>query len=409
MNLVAIVIPIYKESLTITEQISLDQVTHILPQFPKYFMAPEKLRAFLSEKNYPAEYFSNNSMSSKLAYSKLLLEPEFYQRFKRYKYILLYQLDAFVFSNRLEYFCSLNYDYIGAPMPLLWCGISNRVGNGGLSLRNVESCIRVTSDKEKIYRSSGMKEAFEEAEDKFFAYCGGIKTIHFSVPPSKIASEFSIEFNVGHSWHHVSQNHLPFGCHAWSKSVNFNLWRPYIELFVSQKRMDTAEKEVLPSNKTNYMERKNYIKWCFPYKYIFKRILRAGNYIKVQHILAQIIPSNRKCILWGNGALRKTYGEIFEFAKVPVACIFDKKATGLSNVNKIPVVNPDYNLLKTKNFFVIIMTSKFSKDIVEDLQHIGLKPNLDFLEFQTIKNHLIDCYYGKLWNCVFKKSLNKTL
>ena len=81
-----------------------------------------------------------------------MLNPNFYQRFRRFEYILIYQLDAFVFSDRLEEFCRLGYDYIGAPWPL---GDGNKhneelvvegnhfltVGNGGFSLRRVQACI----------------------------------------------------------------------------------------------------------------------------------------------------------------------------------------------------------------------------------------------------------------------------
>jgi len=44
-----------------------------------------------------------------------MMSPAFYDAFKAFDYILIYQLDAFVFRDELEYFCSLGYDYIGAP------------------------------------------------------------------------------------------------------------------------------------------------------------------------------------------------------------------------------------------------------------------------------------------------------
>ena len=37
--------------------------------------------------------------------------------FLEYQYMLIYQLDAFVFEDKLDYFCELGYDYIGIPVP----------------------------------------------------------------------------------------------------------------------------------------------------------------------------------------------------------------------------------------------------------------------------------------------------
>ena len=39
-----------------------------------------------------------------------------YSRFEKYEYMLIYQLDAFVFSDRLMEFVEAGYDYIGAPL-----------------------------------------------------------------------------------------------------------------------------------------------------------------------------------------------------------------------------------------------------------------------------------------------------
>ena len=74
------------------------------------------------------------------------MSKEFYKRFSKFKYILIYQLDCLVFSSNLKSWCQLGYDYIGAPIfiklntpSLDYCFI----GNGGLSLRKVSKFIRV--------------------------------------------------------------------------------------------------------------------------------------------------------------------------------------------------------------------------------------------------------------------------
>ena len=54
-------------------------------------------------------------MAFRRSYSDYVLSSEFYDTFKAYDYMLLYQLDAFVFEDRLMEFWELKYDYIGAP------------------------------------------------------------------------------------------------------------------------------------------------------------------------------------------------------------------------------------------------------------------------------------------------------
>jgi hypothetical protein len=45
-----------------------------------------------------------------------MLSIDFYKRFRDYKFILIYQLDAYVFRDELEYWCEQDYDFIGAPL-----------------------------------------------------------------------------------------------------------------------------------------------------------------------------------------------------------------------------------------------------------------------------------------------------
>ena len=234
MHRVVIVIPIYREKLKVSEQISLERAKEILGNYDIVYIAPERLRSYLKKDDLKSEYWPNQCFESIVAYSKLLLTEEFYQRFCNYEYILIYQLDAFVFSDKLQDFCNMGYDYIGAPMPPYWSSWANirmRVGNGGFSLRKIESCRRVIALKNMIYAQTGRGYEFEPSEDKFFGYCGSNKEIQFFIPDTDTAIQFSIEFNVKDFWRKLSFEHLPFGCHAWSKPQYFDFWRKYIEYF----------------------------------------------------------------------------------------------------------------------------------------------------------------------------------
>ena len=91
MHRVVIVIPIYREKLKVSEQISLERAKEILGNYDIVYIAPERLRSYLKKDDLKSEYWPNQCFESIVAYSKLLLTEEFYQRFCNYEYILIYQ------------------------------------------------------------------------------------------------------------------------------------------------------------------------------------------------------------------------------------------------------------------------------------------------------------------------------
>jgi hypothetical protein len=155
---VAIAIPIYKQyaALSSSEKRSLSQTYEVLGKYDIVFVTHEgiditayhpqqgsKIPLKLNRVNFPPAYFTGLK-----SYSQLLLSLEFYQRFSEYDYLLICQLDVFVFGDQLDYFINKGYDYIGAP----WfegydvaTAESNimGVGNGGFSLRKVKSILSI--------------------------------------------------------------------------------------------------------------------------------------------------------------------------------------------------------------------------------------------------------------------------
>ena len=213
MHKVAVVIPTYKEGLNPLEKISLDRCRKVLGRYPLIFVAPAgKNFSYVAPADkvigFPPQFFQ-----SVAAYSRLLMSPQFYDAFREYEYILIYQLDAFVFYDALEYFCSLGYDYIGAPWPRVcrrdFGGAS--IGNGGFSLRNVKAHYELLCKRGDFVRT--MTGA---GEDAFFAICGAREDINFSVPPVDIAARFSVEYVLEHSVKNLGGK-LPFGVHGWTK------------------------------------------------------------------------------------------------------------------------------------------------------------------------------------------------
>lgn len=391
---IVIVIPVYKETLSVCEKISLAQIKRVLGQYHICFMAPEKMRKFLTDKGYKVEYFPDKCLSSIVEFSKLLLTPDFYERFVQYQYMLVYQLDAFVFSDRLLYFCSLGYDFIGAPMPYSRNYRTNVGRNGGLSLRRIESCIRVTSMLQRMQMDEEMRQTFEKAEDKFFSYCGGCKEIEFSVPKVAISSDFAIEFNVAHCWERLSQVHLPFGCHWWPKSVYFNLWRPYIEPFVGKEQMDVAAKEVFANGTVDY-----YKEWLFLSiaRYLVRRMMREGRRTEICTILQTFLRQKKPIAIWGYGTVGKRCLELLSFAGIPVCQVYDKNASGYCTGTKIPIVAPDKQTIQSRKYTIVVSTTKYYGEIARYLSSLGLKEREDFFPYQDMENHLVQSYYLPIW------------
>lgn len=264
-NVCVIIIPVYKEELDVYELISLRQVLSVLYNYDICFVTYKGLslanyEGLLNQYNvtYYVEYFEEVFFDGVYAYNKLMKDISFYERFLSYQYMLIYQLDAFVFKDELLYWCSLDYDYIGAPWfdmfgektehNTLWA-----VGNGGFSLRKISYFIKVLSwrfpvKKYKIDNIFELKEwrrvaymlgrknnmrYFLKAEDKmnedvFFTIFLADSYIPPRLPSVDIAMRFAFEKSPSFLFE-LNHQRLPFGCHAFQKYEYHTFWEKYIE------------------------------------------------------------------------------------------------------------------------------------------------------------------------------------
>ena len=298
----AVVIPVYKAELNELEKISLTQCRKVLKNYPLVFVAPEGKNFSYLEPNEILVQFSPQYFKSVKSYSQLLLLPLFYEPFLSFDYMLIYQLDAFVFYDALEEFCQLGYDYIGAPWPYhTWLGSrypkTPRVGNGGFCLRNVKACHKLLS--EAVHWANFESICKNSSEDGVFAFCGMSAGRNFKVAPLEVAKFFSMEYRPEL---HVKRfgNILPFGCHGWTKfSADF-----YVKLFAKfgydlrplrAKMGDTYYEVHLPFNLTKLamdhlirrVERgQAVLKYLPTQKFSSVRVIRSPDAMK---ILAQLI------------------------------------------------------------------------------------------------------------------------
>ena len=254
---VKVIIPIYKTELTSMEYISLQRCLKILGKYTLVIIKPRSLDVSLLLKpfnyNFEIEEFDDHFFDGVAGYNRLMLDPVFYERFIHQEYILIYQLDAYVFRDELEMWCSQGYDYIGAPWlqkqkyhrfyyALFWgmkkrlcrgLGIRSyhdtfdKVGNGGFSLRKVAShyqAIRELQQKAIEYMGKSANKRFNE--DVFWALEVPKKYPDFKIPDWREALKFAFDVQVKECFYY-NGNNLPFGMHGWDCRLQY--YRDYIE------------------------------------------------------------------------------------------------------------------------------------------------------------------------------------
>lgn len=275
MPLVSVVIPVYNSQPTDSEIKSFKQCLIVLEKYPISLICPYNLDVTVYEliaKDFQKqiiikrfdEYFFTNIQS----YNRLMLSRELYKRLEEYKYILIYQLDAWVFRDELEYWCRQDYDFIGAPWFYDYAKATNNseikgIGNGGFSLRKVSTAIRILSSFKRIeplrnlWNSNSIKAIniaekitiyknfilalcyfknntfhlfndFEWNEDFFWSSKADKLFKWYKIPSSEIAMYFSFEVKP-EQLYTLTNKQLPMGCHAFEK-YNPEFWKRFISL-----------------------------------------------------------------------------------------------------------------------------------------------------------------------------------
>lgn len=249
---VVVVIPIYKNTFSQYEEISFNRCLEVLGHYPITLFGPKNLNIQKSLANINAninfEAFDDFYFDSIYGYNELMLCPLFYERFISYKYLLIYQLDAFVFKDQLLQWCDENFDYIGAPwvnetlvkywqqnltLPriifskLKWRFLRNCVGNGGFSLRNIRQLLSILL----IFNQQASKWSEQKGfsnEDLFWSYFATSYWPFFKIAPYPKALNFSFEYDPEKCYQNNGYE-LPFGCHAWDKHENIGFWRNFFQ------------------------------------------------------------------------------------------------------------------------------------------------------------------------------------
>ncbi len=234
--MIVVCIPIYKTNLEWYEKVSLEQAFKVFGGKHDICLLVSESICNFYEKRYGKDVIiqsvSDVYLSSVRSYSEMCLSPFFYKYFEKYEYMLLYQLDAFAFFDKLSYFCELGYDYIGADAydGVNWNLINENVGNGGFSLRKISSCYRMLTEHADILNEHPLRKMFYTYEDLFWGYCGHDKNLDFQIPDINIANEFAIIFGIKEFVNKDDVSKIPMGTHAWNR-LDYDIWKLIIEKY----------------------------------------------------------------------------------------------------------------------------------------------------------------------------------
>ncbi len=262
MKQVAVVIPFYKDTLTAYEQVALKQCHAVLSAYPVIAIKPQHLTLPVGSDVIPYAdiiSFDNRFFTGIAGYNALMLSEKFYAQFLDFEYILIYQLDAFVFKDELAQWCSRDWDYIGAPwlrrpandnsvkkaflqlqqvisttLNLKKRGLpnkyqfENKVGNGGFSLRRVVKfyAVCLSMEEEIAYYLANANHQYNE--DAFWSLEVNRRSKTLNIPGWQTGLKFAVEYHPQFAYR-LNHRQLPFGCHDWDRYADY--WRPIFKQY----------------------------------------------------------------------------------------------------------------------------------------------------------------------------------
>lgn len=241
MTSICTLVPAYRDRLEPLEVVSFLRLKQLLND-NVFLVVPEGLNVSEYKKlweDLSVIELSVHHFTSINSYNRMMLSCDFYEKFAiDYEWILIHQLDAFLFHADVESFTHLPYDYFGAPWvegQYLLPSTSNsvlarffgkrcHVGNGGLSLRKLAPTIHILKELRREAKTCRINE------DGFFAYWGA-RSSKFRTCTFDVAVTFAFESNPDLLLR-MNKNKLPMGCHAFNKisqETYANLINPLIK------------------------------------------------------------------------------------------------------------------------------------------------------------------------------------
>lgn len=354
---IVIIVPYYTNDLIKQERISLEQIKKVFCDRDIKFVAPRYLENTIST-GEDFVYFDSHFFDGREGYNSLMLSTMFYNAFKEYEYILICQMDVFVLEDNLDYFCDMGYDYIGAP----WIkGVKAYeengyrvcyVGNGGLSLRKVNSMIDFTS---KYHQNRFFWE------DNYIASYNNI----LNIAPLDVAIEFAFESNIRECYE--KKRKWPMGIHGW--------WRYDLSLIkhvIEEEGYDVSD---INDERNDYNNK----------RIAFRKFDFDEKNIK-QIILKQISNSSDRIILWGAGYHGDIIGWVLRRLDIDFECYIDVNANDYSNNLHGKKIVSSIDYIEQINCATwIICVEKFYREIKEELLRNGVNEE-SIISYKSIES-----------------------
>lgn len=141
---VAIMVPMTSSCLSADEEISMRHLLTFLGRYDKFLLVAEGSE--IRREGFTTMELDRAHFGSAANHNRMLYRTDFWDKFAKYEYVLMYHLDALVFSDQLSEWCCKGIDFIGAPFLISasspWVK-EERVGNGGFALYRVPSVRKV--------------------------------------------------------------------------------------------------------------------------------------------------------------------------------------------------------------------------------------------------------------------------
>lgn len=253
---VKVVTPIYSSTLSDLEKSALQNNMRMLADYPHVLVKPVGLDLSEITKELPPHEImevSDEWLGKKngiAGYNRMMLSKAFYERFLDSEYILICHLDAWIFRDELSTWCDKGFDCVAPswirrevydwPIINIYFGLKkrlthkdgkitkediyNKIGNGGLSLRRIDSFVQACDQYQERIEKFLTKRHHLSNEDVFWA----VVPVEFRYPTLEEALEFGFDTNPKYCLNKKGGK-LPFGCHSWTKPRYYKFWKQYIK------------------------------------------------------------------------------------------------------------------------------------------------------------------------------------
>jgi hypothetical protein len=267
---VAIMVPMPTPDLSADDEVSMRHLRKYLDHYDKFLLVPKGMGIRMD--GFQVMELDRRHFGSAANHNRMLYRTDFWEKFADYEYVLMYHLDALVFSDQLLEWCDKGLDYIGSPFLICkdapWVRVE-RCGNGGFALYRVPSVLKVLwnrylADPSKYYedhcwrlielRSRLLKslrsavpawlkkraapglsqqlwkmeriEVNERGNDIFWSDKAKDFLPGFKVGTLEQGFAFSFEMEPGRCLERTG-GRMPFGCHAWGR-YDRAFWEPHL-------------------------------------------------------------------------------------------------------------------------------------------------------------------------------------